>query len=279
MDRGFLVTLSTMLLLMASLLLVQSSQKAGRNSERAVLDAQAIDSAAYEFDDMAWDLNAMLGPQINISRNSSESNITFTEQLPQSDYSSLLSNYSSFIANYSNWINTNITLNFSGILNGTLLVFSNGLQYDRNATAVRVYASNAGTNASAYELSISSNDYRNIESINNINSMQSGAVKLMVHYSDLNGSIEAIGTFDPNSVASYSVSYTGDPASAIMIRVGNFSGSSGSIAVEQTGFLQVGLNLTARGSWNGSLAYAYNANMNYSQLNVTKNDLLWVGRH
>jgi hypothetical protein len=272
MDRGFLVTLSTMLLLMASLLLVQSSQQAGRDSERAVLDAQAIDSAAYEFDDVAWDLNAMLGPQVNISRNSSGSNITFTEQLPQSDYSSLLSNYSSFIANYSNGTNTNITLDFSGIANGTLLVFSNGLQYDRNATAVRFYAPNAGTNASVYELSIFANDYIQSQNLSSLPS--SGAARLVVHYSDLNGNSDASGWFDPNSFAVYSINYSA--AGYVRIKVGNFSGSSGSIGVEQFGSPNVWMNLTASGNWNGSLAYGYDASMNYSQLNVTKNDLLWV---
>jgi hypothetical protein len=276
MDRGFLVTLSTMLLLMTSLLFIQNSQKAGRDSERAVLDEQAVDSASYAFDDVAGNVNAMLGPQVEISRNSSESNITFTEQLPRSGSdSSLLSTYGNFIADYSNGTNTNITLDFSGILGGTLLVFSTGLQYGRNATAVSFYAPNTGTNASAYELSIFSDNYAQSQNITSL--PNSGSVKLVINYSDLSGSINVNGSFDPNSLATYFIGY-GDPASFVNIKLGNFSGGSGSIGVEQSGSPNIWLNLTARGGWNGSLAYAYDAKMNYSQLNVTKNDMLWVER-
>jgi hypothetical protein len=276
--RGFLITVSALLLLMSSVLFIQNNQKVGRDEERAIGDAVAVDSAAYMFDDVAGDLSSMLGPAVSISRNSSESNITFIEQLPRSfTDSSLLSNYSSFIANYSNETNSGIALNFSGVLNGTLLIFSNGLQYDRNMTSVRFHSSSGSTNASAYELSIFSNDYRNGENISSISSQQSGSMKLIVHYSDLNGSSESSGTFDPNSVVSYYVSYLGDPASALRISVGNISGS-GSIEVDQAGSLQVGVNLTARGGWNGSLAYGYNVNMSYAQLNVGKNDLVWVER-
>ncbi len=277
MRKGFLITLSALLLFMVSLLFVQSSQKTMRDAERTIGDTVAMDSAAYAFDNAAYDLKDMLGPEVGITRNSSETNITFGEQLPGSSaYSSLLSNYSIFIANYSGGINSNVSLNFSGILNGTLLVFSNGLRYDRNMTAVRFYSPNAGTNASAYELNISSNAYRQSENISSL--PQSGTVRLVVHYSDLSGSMDVSGWFDPNSLAVYTVNYS-DSVSSLSIRAGNFSGGSSSIGVEQAGSVQVGLNLTTRGGWNGSLAYAYNANMSYTQLNATKNDLLWVERH
>jgi hypothetical protein len=276
MRRGFLITMSAILLLMATVLFIQNNQKTRRDGERAIADAQAIDSAAYASDDIAYDLKVMLGPQVDISRNSSESNITFREQLPNGLDSSMLLSYSNFIADYSQGINSNVSLNFSGILNGTLIIFSNGLQYDRNMTSVRFHSSSGSTNASVYELSISSDSYRRSENISSL--PQSGAVKLIVHYSDLNGSIEASGAFDPNSLATYSVNYESNPANALAIKVGNFSGSSGSIGVEQAGSVKLGINLTAKGVWNSSLAYAYNVNMSYRQLNVAKQGLVWVER-
>lgn len=274
MKRGFLVTVSALLLLAVSLLFSQSNQSIGRNEERAIADFQAMDLPAYTFDDVACDLASMLGPQVNISRNSSSTNITFAEQLPQSNYSSLLSNYSGFISNYSGEMNSQIGLNFSGILNGTLLIFSNGLRYDRNSTSLRFYSSNGSTNASAYVLNIFANDQmasQNISSLQN-----SGSVNLTINYYDLSGGIQASGTFNPNSLASYSVLYTS--GSSLNITVGNFSGSSDSIWVGQTGPVQVGVNLTASGGWNSSLGYAYNALMNYSRIRISKNDLVWVGR-
>jgi hypothetical protein len=102
-------------------------------------------------------------------------------------------------------------------------------------------------------------------------------VNLVINYSDLNGSINVNGSFDPNSLATYSIGY-GDPASFVNIKLGNFSGSSGSLEVDQSGSVNAGLNLTATGSWNGDIAYAYDANMNYTQLNVTKSDRVWVER-
>jgi hypothetical protein len=274
MRKGFVITVSALMLLMVIILLSQSNQRRLREAEKSVIDAQAIDSAAYLFDDVASDLSNMLGPEIGISRNNSESNITFRELLPRSALGSLLSNYSSFIENYSQRINSEISLNFSEVLGGTLLVFSNGLSYNRNSTSAQLRSSRGDTNASAYELSISSNAYRESENISSLS--QSGKVKLVIHYSDLNGSIERKGAFDPGSQNIYSVTYKGNPQSALVIRAGNLSNSAGSIGVEQSGSVEVGLNLTARGSWNGSLAYAYDVNMSYRQVNVAKQGLVWV---
>jgi hypothetical protein len=270
MRKGFVITISAILLLTAVLLLDRSNQKMSKEHETAVIDSQAVDSAEYFFDDVADDLRNLLGPQVLIARNSSESSITFIEQLPLNT-SSLLSNYSSFIAGYSQSVNAQASLDTSGILNGNLLVFSNGLGYYRNATAVKFYSPNGSTNSTAYALNISSNAYRTSENISSI--PQSGAVKLTLHYMDLNGSIDLSGAFDPSAQSIYAVSYQG---SSLTLRLGNISGSTDSLSVEQNGSIQLAFNLTARGGWNTSLGYAYNANLSYSQLNVNRTDLVWV---
>ena len=273
MRKGFVITVSTLLMLMVIIMFSQSSQRITKESNRAVIDTEMIDSASYMFDDVAEDLKGMLGPQVSISRNISESNITIIEQLPRSiDDNALLSSYGSFISNYSEKINSNISLNFSSITNGSLLIFRNGLEYDRNSSLLQFYYPNGDTNASAYEIGIFSNGYRTTENISSL--QQSGATKLVIHYLDLNGSIEASGSFDPNVLGTYRINYE-NPLGSLVIKVGNLSGSVGGIRIEDDG-LQAGINITARGGWNDSLGYAYNAGMNYTQLNVSKSDVIWV---
>jgi len=276
MKKGFVISISALLLLMVIVLFSQGNKKRTMEDEKAIIDSDSIDSAAYFFDDVADDLAYILGPGVEISRNSSESSITFREQLPRSaDEGSLLSNYSRFLADYSERMNAEVYLNLSGISNGTLLIFSNDLRYDRNSTSAKFYSSSGSTNASAYEISIYSGSYRISEDISNLSG--SGTMKLIIHYSDLNGSIDVSGAFDPNSQAIYSATYGGDSPGSLLIRLGNLSGKTGSMGVEQAGSVGIWLNLTARGGWNRSLDYAYNANMSYRQVNVLKEDAVWVG--
>ncbi|QLJ52760.1 MAG: hypothetical protein Sv326_0585 [Candidatus Fermentimicrarchaeum limneticum] len=274
MRRGFVITISTILLLMVILLFSQANQNRMREEQRAVMEAHLIDSAAYFFDDAAEDFRSMLGPAVEISRNSSESNITFRDRLPRGGGDGLLlSNYGEFVADYSNKTNSAVSLNSSNLENGRLIVFSNGLRYDRNSTSVRFYSSSGGTNATAYELSIFSNAYRKGENISSLS--KTGSVRLTIHYSDLSGNRDVSGAFDPNAETVYSVNYTDSPESALLVRVGS-SGSPGSVGVEQNGSVQTDMNVTATGGWSCALDYAYDVNMSYRQLNAAKEGLLWV---
>jgi len=267
MRKGFVVTISTLLLLIVILLFLQANYRRVREAEGGVIDAQQIDYASYAFDDVATDLKQLFGPVVLVEREGGSSTVKFSDTFPRNVN---LLGYKEFLANYSERINSRISLNTSRIEEGKLIIFSNGLRYNRNSSSIKFYSPDESTNATLYELAVFLNDYRVSENLSLLT--QNGDVEFVVHYYDLNGSLELSGAFDSSSKGVYSVVLENG---GVQVNVGNVSNSMGGIEVSLSGSVVGEVNLTAKGSWQ-SLGYAYDAEMVYEQLNVRKEGLVWV---
>ncbi|MEM3555137.1 MAG: hypothetical protein QXF56_00205 [Candidatus Micrarchaeia archaeon] len=265
MKRGFVITVSTLLLFVVILLFIQASYGGMREAESELINAQQIDYAMYIFDDVAVDLKQLLGPDVEIAREGGMTVVKFSEKLPKT---ANLSEYKKFLANYSEKSNAEIKINTSNVDDGKLIVFGNGLRYDRNSSSFKFYHTETSTNASEYELSVFSKSYRLSENISLLTN--NGDVKLVVHYSDLNGSMDLEGAFYSDRNAVYSVIYDGGE---MKVAVGNVSGKHNSI--ELTSSVDMEVNLTVKGEWS-TRGYAYDVEMGYEQLNVKKKGLVWV---
>lgn len=161
--KGFIISISTLLL--ASFLVSAAIflQTIIQNEEFQITSVFAIEKAGFVADDIATDLNRMLGTSVNVQRNDSLTFIVFSDALPADLNKYSLQDYNAFVGErYAKQQNAFIQLNLEHLLDGrTELVFSNGLQYDYNYesdNSILFYKPNSDSNVVRFDINVAVND-------------------------------------------------------------------------------------------------------------------------
>ena len=281
--RGFVISISALLLFSVIVSFVfflyyENSVLENRLSTRGA-------PPSFVFDDIAADLNAI--SNLNISANRSNATLSVQAQgaFSNAPNASTYSSYAHFLStNYSNLTNSNLSLDASGLSDGSAeALFSNGLAFSyayAGASKSSVFStSSSDTDASAYEVNVSVDRQRN----NYIpwSSSPNGNLNVTLRITDRSGTISSIVTLNRSSANSFIVMYQGGQ---LAVRAGKIGAADGALQINPSGTIVDCTSYSANaffppGNLSSSIRYYWNAWLSYSiPGNLSKSDWVEIGR-
>lgn len=289
-SKGYVLTISTLLivsiLLMFSVFYLSKTER----SERALGELVVIEKAGFVVDDIAFDLNKLLGTAVKVERIDSNTRITFNDKLASDlDKESELLALQEFLYDvYAVQQNSVIGIDFNYLVDGkTEMVFSNGLQYDYNYGGsdanVLFYASGGDTNATRMDINISVNDSSVL--LEPWSWDPGGDITVNLFYEDQNSlnTVNSSGTLDSSSLHTYTIHFSETMNDVLEIMVGRIGGHNGTFSLVESidntsSKASVVFSVTAPSNDLNSFYYYYNADLNYFQLDVNANGLIPIGK-
>jgi hypothetical protein len=270
--KGFVISLISVSLISLLVAFSSSLHNEYLAMERALSQPQPLAYAAFMFDRVAYDVNAIAGPNISIIENSSGLGIFVADTVPKDNYTGRLSAYENFIesAAFSNATHAAIDGNFSNMSFGvlTLLIDQDYTYTNDPGGSDMLFTSAGGTNATYYEINVTV--LQNTENVTHFNFNSSGDLNLTLHYTDLNTTLTESGTVFSDQANSFKITYAS--GGTLNITVGQKSGNPGSLYIKAQ-------NVNASTSWFAALprpketkklGYSYNATLSYIQGGIAK---------
>lgn len=273
--RGFVFTISVILITMLILSLSSFESERGREISRESTLQQGIGNSGYAFDDVSDDLKELTGASIGAERNETYFWVTAEDGFPFP--SSNLSSYENYMEEvYAKNTHSNISIDASG-MNDSIVWFTNGINYTREEGELNssILLSPKEMNATDVIVSIVCNEPS--VGIAQMESDEGGELHVLINYSDSNTSfLQDIyvnkGTdkfmeanFSTNALR-FGINQTGEDYDRVYV-AGN---GNPSCSYE--------LKEVFRDDYKGDIAFYYNTIVEYTQLNVTKNGYVEIGR-
>ncbi len=279
--KGFVLSLAAGALVILLILLITLLHNSYLNSERAIKNAQPIQYSAFFFNNVFADVKEIVGPGTTITKSNGTIIITITDSLPKSDFIDDLKSYKSFLENsFSVDIHANITANFSAIEDGTLELFLlsrylyNNSYIGNNEVLFGTINETDDSKARNYEITLRVKRHR--QSIQDFSWNPSGDTNVTIILTDLNGTWNSSGTLDSSTENMFKATFISTETRTVEVKLGKIETRKGALWIKDTNssvlfsFLaKIPLDNTSM-----PISYQYNALLNYSQINITKNDLI-----
>ncbi len=269
--RGFIITMLSVGLILLLVTLALSFRNAQLSTERALLEPLPLIYASTLVDDIAFELNSIVGPDITINEANSSMEIGIKDTLHGVNHSAQISSYKSFISDeVASMAASNITLNLTNMSNGMVAVFINGdYEYSNNHTSNEsVFTRKGGTGATLYEINLTTTAVR--ANTTDMEFDTGGTLNVTIRYTDLNGTVIEEGAVFPNHAHLLRVEYAS--GSSLEVEVGPQSGNDGSLRIQSKG-------ISTEVSWAAVLppinetmkmGYEYDATIEYVQGKAAK---------
>ena len=287
MKKGFVISLSTILIFSIVLLFAVFYESLVQRNNSFVLESFETQKAGFAADDIASDLNRLLGTGIRASHDKNALQLSFSDSLPAKISKTELGNLENFIdSNFARQINSNIDVNFDMLLDGnTEIIFSNGLRYDYNygtVNSVMFYAPYKDTNAARYDINITVNAASIDSSAWAWNS--NGDINVNLSFTDQNSglSVAYSGKLDSSIENTYQWNYSAVSGDSFYIKIGELGEHEKALRI-----IEAITNSDARAEINVNavlplpsheIEWHYNADYNYSQNDVNLNRKISLGK-
>ncbi|MFH1785609.1 MAG: hypothetical protein ABH842_04215 [Candidatus Micrarchaeota archaeon] len=251
---------------MVLIMLVISLRNGQLSTERTLLEPLPLTYGAFLLDDIAYELNSIIGPQLYIDQKNTSTELTIADTLESQNFSSQISAYEAFlVSEVAIQTASTINTNFTNLTNGTIRIFINEeyVYTNDHATNETLFTKDGGTDATSYEINFTITAVR--ENVTHMAFDENGTLNVTITYTDLNGTEVEEGKVFPNQVNTFKVEYVG--GSAMTIKVGQQSSNFGSLYMNSE-------DIRAETSWKVTLppidpatkkGYEYDATIDYTQ--------------
>lgn len=269
--RGYVITILSVSLVVVLVALSMSLRNAYLSTERALIEPLPLTYAAFLLDDMAYEFNSVVGPQIAINESNSSIIIGINDTLHAYNHSADIAAYGTFLTGaVANRTASNISANFTNISSGMMRVFidEDYVYTNNHTTREMLFTRGGGTNATSYNISFTVAGVRG--NVTHMAFNASGNLNVSIAYTDWNGTGTETGRVFANQANAFGVSYAN--GSGVAMIVGINGGNSGSLWLQ-------GQGTDANVSWSTMLpplnaskarGYAYDATVSYVQGKVSK---------
>jgi hypothetical protein len=264
--RGFVITILSISFMVLIVMLAFSLRNAYLATERSLLEPLPLLYSAFLLDDLAFELNSLLGPGISLNQTNASTVVSIRDTLHTYNHSADILGYESFVeGEVAERTASSISANFSNMTGGTMRMFINGdYEYvnDEGGTRARFFR-DGGSGAKSYDINITVYSLR--ENVTHMQFNESGTLNVTIRYTDLNGTQVESGRVFPGQDNHFAVSYPN--GTSIAITTGLYGGNPGSLVISASGtwaeasFTAVlpPLNATRK------LGYEYDATIDYAQ--------------
>lgn len=265
--RGFVITLITIVLVTVLLSFSAVLHNNYLSLERALKGPQPLIYGSFVFDSVAYDINEIIGPRIDIYHSNESVGVFISDRIPQQNFSAELSDYEGFLEDeIAEELNIYVDANFSNISSMTI----NEDYVYTNENNEMLFTASPGTGASAYYVNITVFETR--KNLTSFDFNSSGDLNVTIFYSDLNGTVTDSGKVFSDGGNDFKAEYVG--GGSLRVEIGNKNGNDGSLFVNApyvisgVSFFAVlpPINETKR------LGYEYDVPMGYSQgkINISR---------
>ena len=266
--KGFVITLVAVSFIAILLFFSTALHNTHLSLERSLTGPQNFIYAAALFDGVSHELNAIVGPEFNISQSNSSIVLNFYDSIPYSNHTSGLNAYENFLeVMVANESRANITVNLSNLTSEVVMHINEKSVYSNNMTGQNMFfTSEGGTDAESYTIQFTI--YKSRSNVSDFIFNESGDLNVTIYYSDLNGSESRIGKVFSNSANTFRITYI--DGSTVQIDVGQKYGNSGSLYVKPTDVnvpLSWSVTLPAINS-TAKRGYTYDSVMTYKNGNI-----------
>jgi hypothetical protein len=269
--RGFVITISSVSLILILILLAMSLRNAQLSTERALMEPLPLTYAAFLVDDVAYEFNSLVGPGIGFLEANDSMEVTVMDSLHDHNHSGEISSYEAFLkGEVADRTASSISTNFTNITGGMMRLFINeDYVYTNNHTDNEsLFTREGGTNASSYEIQFIITAVR--ANVTHMEFDENGTMNVTIRYTDLNGTSLEEGSIFPDRPNSFRVDYGG--GGSILVMIGPEGGNDGSLRMKASG-------IAAETEWTAVLppldatkkmGYEYDASIDYVQGKVAK---------
>jgi hypothetical protein len=269
--RGYVITILSVSLIVILVALSMSLRNGFLSMERALIEPLPLTYAAFLMDDLAYEFNSMVGPQIAINESNSSIVVGINDTLHSYNHSADIAAYGTFLNTaVANSTASSITANFTNISGGMMRVFiDDDYVYTNNHTSREMlFTGSGGTNATCYNISINVTKVRG--SVTPMSFNATGAINVTITYTDLNGTGTETGMVSANQLSTLTVAYAN--GSSVRLTIGPNGGNAGSLDIIATGTdanVSFAAVLPPLGA-SKERGYAYDATVDYVQDRVAK---------
>lgn len=272
---GFVMSLVAVSLILLLVLLSTSLHDSYLSLERALTEPQALMYASTLFDDVGYDINELIGPEITITERDNSTIILISDSLPKGNFSSKLSTYENFLENgFEPEIHAEVNANFSNLTNGLLSIYINEeYLYQNNYSGDNeiIFKNNSKDVVPlSYEIDITILEVRKSVTDFEWDDGEPGVMNVTLEYTDLNGTEILNGQLNPNELNYLKIEYEGNNKQ-VEIRIGEFDNSEGSFKMkEQNITVSFSLQVEVLKNTSRRIGYEYDATLNYTQGDIYK---------
>jgi|GEM_PF-1837661 hypothetical protein len=271
--RGFVITLSTLVLIVLLVSLTSSLQNSYLSMERALTEPRAMLYAAFLFDAVGNDVNEIAGPVLDIIELNTSMQIYIADEVENNNYSIWLAEYENLIENtMANQTHATVAMNLENISNGTLSMEINSRYNYWNSIPEKKmkFWAQGNTSASVYELNLSAMKER--DHISYPSDVPGGDMEITIISTDSNGTVSQ--TISLSSETSSTCEWAFTDGSYVEIQFGKNDGSNSGalwIIAEDVNATFSFIATVPKINESEKLGYQYDAMMNYSQGKISKN--------
>jgi len=268
--RGFVITILSIGIIVMLIMLAMSLHNIQVSTERALIEPLPLIYAAYLLDDVAYELNSILGPQTVLNQKNDSMEIMIMDRIHTYNHSTELLAYEEFLINeVARSTTSNITANFTNLTGGVITLFINEDYIYSNDHIDRelLFTRAGGTGASSYGVNFTITAIRS--NITHMAFDENGTINVTIRCTDLNGTNVEQGKIFPNQANTFKVEYL--DGSSVIVTMGLVNGNNGSLK------LKSGINTDV--SWatvlppidaDKKMGYEYDATITYLQGKVAK---------
>ncbi len=224
--KGFVITILSVSLIVILAILAISLRNTQLSTERALIAPLPLAYASFLSDDVAYELNSIVGPELSFNEKNDSMLIIIHDSIQSHNYSNEISTYDRFLKEeVASKTASNISTNFTNLNGGVITLFINeeyNYSNDHNADEVLFTRTN-GTGATSYEINFTITAVR--ANVTHMAFDSNGTMNVTIHYTDLNGTGTEQGNVFPNQLNSMRVDYFG--GSSIEVDVGLKNGNTG----------------------------------------------------
>ncbi|MFH1521027.1 MAG: hypothetical protein ABID61_05260 [Candidatus Micrarchaeota archaeon] len=264
--KGFVITILSVSLIMILIMLAISFRNVQLSTERVIIEPLPLIYAAFLQDDIGYEFNSIVGPQLDFDEKNDSMIITVNDQLRDYNYSAEISAYERFlIGEVASRTASNISTNFTNLTDGTIKLFINEdyIYTNNHSKNESVFTRNEGTGATSYDINVIITAIR--ENVTHMEFNDSGTLNVTISYTDLNGTVIEEGKLFPDQSNTLKIDYVG--SKSMTIKIGPEDGNDGSLTMKSTG-------ITANVAWtvvlppldaNKKFGYEYDGYVQYIQ--------------
>lgn len=269
--RGFVITILSISLSMILAILAISFYNAQLSIERVLIEPLPLIYAAFLLDDVGYELNSIIGPEITIDERNDSTRVMVIDPIHGYNHSSDILVYEAFLTSeVASRTASNITTNFTNLTEGMIRLFINeDYVYTNDHDDKELFFTKAGgTGATSYYV-----NFTVAASRSNVTHMEfnsNGTMNVTITYTDLDGTDVEEGKLFPDQANTFKVDYMG--GGSMIVTAGQSGGNSGSLRIRTSGFntdvswLAVLPPLDAE----KKMGYEYDATISYVQGQVAK---------
>jgi len=284
--KGFVISISALLLLSALLVFSQFYLNLNLERESEVVSVFSVEKAGFVRSDLSVDLNKLLETSVDVNRGVSFTEIFLRDKLP-SDLNKLnVLGLRSFLSSvYAKQQNISIEVDFNKLVDGkTELVFSNALQYDysyANDTNVFFYVPASDSNVTVFDINVTVND--SVVSSIPWSLNPSGDINVSLRYEDGNGVITSSGKLDSSTLNTFTFNYSGNPNDSFSVEIGAIEGSQKALRISESfDNAATRSSISVRAvvpSSSDNLYWFYDADLNFSVADVNSSGKILIGEN